>query len=273
MRLCRPHQYVRCSLPRAFPHRFATPCSVCQLTSPFPLSPLYPACAQVRTCLALLGFGLVLSRFFVNALGGPITSSLVSGVSILLSLLMLVFATYRYYSVVHHLSSETDESFKPDLIGPGIVTASTGFLILLGLLIVKGAKATLSRKPNAVDGGMVDVMGGDGLLPPPHSRRQRPPRANERMPLLSEMRLPAPAINSGHSSPHGSLGIGGPQSAIDPAVLMAAVHLVREMQQGPRTSAPLSPMAGRPFRGSVTGASPMLRHSSPLPHQSTPPRR
>lgn len=89
--------------------------------------------AWVRTALALLGFGLVLSRFFVTALGGARMSFFVAAISIAFASICLVFATARYYWIVDEMKRD---SFSPDMVGPGFNTAFTLIMIAIGSVIV-----------------------------------------------------------------------------------------------------------------------------------------
>ena len=106
--------------------------------------------AWIRTIISIVGFGLVLARFFspTNTIGSLVASS-TTGVCAAL----LTMCTQRYYRIVWLLDNK---KFEPDRITPIVVTTLMGLLILL--LLVGGVHSRL------VELGCLERMASDGLL-------------------------------------------------------------------------------------------------------------
>ena len=80
----------------------------------------------------------------MNSQFGPKAATFVAFMSITFALVMIAFATARYFLVLKGLELPNDE-FKPDHWGPALVTAFTCVITLVGLAATKKVKDSVSN--------------------------------------------------------------------------------------------------------------------------------
>eukprot|EP00038_Savillea_parva_P009100 m.181268 g.181268 ORF g.181268 m.181268 type:complete len:185 (-) comp15209_c0_seq1:44-598(-) len=91
--------------------------------------------AWVRTCLAVLGFGLAFSQLFPVSMYGVNMSNGIAYCAMASSIFLLIDSTVRYFIRLHDLSTGT---FQADKIGPAIL-----FISVLAIILVP---ATIGRR-------------------------------------------------------------------------------------------------------------------------------
>eukprot|EP00039_Didymoeca_costata_P016736 m.304898 g.304898 ORF g.304898 m.304898 type:complete len:184 (+) comp16443_c0_seq1:100-651(+) len=114
--------------------------------------------ASVRTALALLGFGMVLAKVFIENKYGYRTSAYVTGSSVLAAIIYLGFSSYRYFHVVNMLQRNT---FEVDIIGPAFMMVFCFFLFFCAALVAKRVAGRKKEENNNKGTPLLNTQKGE----------------------------------------------------------------------------------------------------------------